>query len=372
MKKFLFLIIAFSAALTIIAQDLEIVPGDAYIEFDRTEGSEPGFHLWIRQKPGLGSVLLTESSADPEKRVDSFAFRAYEYNEINGDEKRILNGEILESETTPLYFLLDSTPEYSKIFDDQAFHIFVPQALTYGYPWSREGQVEVRQGTWLNIRTFEKQQADYTGAYKDNPFVLSMKELPPPPAPVEEKEVWDELADETDGLFQEALDGDEAVEKIGEIIQLAEGKTIDIVLVIDTTISMKNDVNFIKKKLIPLVKEKIADFEEFRIGIVLYRDYKEAYLTKEIPFETNLDIVQARLNRITVSGGRDLPEAVYEGIYSGIINFEWNADSRLIIQIGDALPHETPKGVITKEMVFEEADNLGISIYPILLPADNG
>ena len=102
-----------------------------------------------------------------------------------------------------------------------------------------------------------------------------------------------------------------------------------------------------------------------------YRDYKEAYLTKEYDFMTDLDQLQYHLDRVTVSGGRDLPEAVYEGIYSGLINFEWEAADRLIIQVGDALPHEEPRGAITKEMVYQEAGDLGVQVYPILLPKDS-
>ena len=333
------------------ADDLVIQSGDAYIELG---DNEEGFNLYIKAKPGLGSVLITESSADPEKQVDSFAFRAWDYNSINGDEKRILDGEFLESEKD-LYFLLDSTPEPNEYLGS-AFRIFIPFQLTYGYPWSREGQVEVHRGTWLNIRTFEKPYADYDGAWKDNPFVLSMKELPPPPEP----EVF--AVDE-----EPVNDVAEAVDRIVRIIGKSGGN-IDVVLVVDTTVSMKDDMEFIRNSLVPLVRNKVKDFKNFRIGLVLYRDYKEAYLTRVSPFTESLDELQAQLNRVTVSGGRDLPEAVDEGLYAALTEFDWQAPERLIIQVGDAPGHEVPQGEITPEMVSEEAEKLGVSIYPIRLP----
>ncbi len=367
----LLLLLQFFLFSPLVSQELLIGAGDVYIEMEKGEG----FHLWIRQKPGMNSVLLTESTADPLKKVDSFALRAYDYNPYNGDEPRMLNGEVLPQDRG-MFYLIDSTPEYNAILDDQAFRIFVPLHVTYGYPWSREGQVEIRQGTWLNIRSFEMPYADYSGAYQDNPFVLSakIKELPPPvEVAVVEKELEDimeEAAMMTGGEFIRADDGDEAVDKIGNILSSVEGGSIDIVLVVDTTVSMKNDINFIQKKLVPLVETHIEGFDEFRVGIVMYRDYKEAYLTKEVPFQYDLERIQWYLNRITVSGGRDIPEAVYEGIFSGISNFDWTADHRIIIQVGDAPPHEEPKGEITKEMVYAEAAKLGISIYPILLPSE--
>jgi hypothetical protein len=333
------------------ADDLLVQSGDAYIELG---DNEDGFNLYIKAEPGLGSVLITESTADPEKRADSFAFRAWDYNSINGDEKRILDGEFLESDRD-LYFLLDSSPEPDEYLGS-AFRIFIPFELTYGYPWSREGQVEVHRGTWLNIRTFEKPYADYSGAWKDNPFVLSMKELPPPPP----EEVMDEDPVE---------DAEDAVGRIADLIGMSGGD-IDVVLVVDTTISMKDDVGFIRDSLVPLVRNTVADFKSFRIGLVLYRDYKEAYLTRVYPFTESLDELQAELNRITVSGGRDLPEAVDEGLYAGLTEFEWSAPERLIIQVGDAPGHAEPRGAITSGMVADEAAELGVSIYPIRLPGD--
>ncbi|MCK5736275.1 MAG: VWA domain-containing protein, partial [Spirochaetaceae bacterium] len=148
------------------------------------------------------------------------------------------------------------------------------------------------------------------------------------------------------------------------------GGNIDVVLVVDTTVSMKDDIAFIRNSLVPLVRNTVVDFESFRIGLVLYRDYKEAYLTRVFPFTESLDQLQDELNRINVSGGRDLPEAVDEGIYAGLTEFEWSAPERLIIQVGDAPGHEEPRGAITSEMVMNEAANLGVSIYPIRLPGD--
>ncbi|MCK5251127.1 MAG: hypothetical protein KAJ98_14240, partial [Spirochaetaceae bacterium] len=164
-------------------------------------------------------------------------------------------------------------------------------------------------------------------------------------------------------------DVEEAVERIADIIGLSGGN-IDVVLVVDTTVSMKDDVAFIQDSLVPLVRNKVEDFENFRVGLVLYRDYKEAYLTRTTPFTGSLDELQNGLNKVTVSGGRDLPEAVNEGLYAALTEFEWIAPERLIIQVGDAPAHNEPRGAITPEMVENEAARLGVSIFPIRLPGD--
>ena len=67
-------------------------------------------------------------------------------------------------------------------------------------------------------------------------------------------------------------------------------------------------------------------------------------------------------------GGRDIPEAVNEALYEGIHEFDWSADSREIILIGDAPPHPRPRGKVTSQMVSDDAEAIGISINSIILP----
>jgi len=352
LRAFSLLTLIFSAALLSgQVDDLRIVPGDAYIELRK--GGE-GFDLYIRAKAGLGSVLITESTADPEKMNDSFAYRSWDYNPTNGDEKRILDGRFLESQQR-LYFLVDSTSKPNEHLG-LAFHIYIPFQLTYGYPWSREGQVEVHRGTWLNIRAFQMPYADYRGKWRDNPFVLSMKELP--------LAQQQKILRVEDGLVNNVQ---EATKRIADIIASTNGN-IDVVLVLDTTVSMKDNIGFLQNSLVPLVRNKVEGFTGFRVGLVLYKDYKESFLTRTFPFTENLNMLQDTLDHITVSGGRDLPEAVNEGQYAALTEFHWRSPERLIIQVGDAPAHEEARGTITKEMVESEARRLGVSIYPIRLP----
>lgn len=335
---------------------LKIEPNDAYLEYVEGEG----IHLYVRKKPGLGSILITDSSADPEKKSHTYSLRAYDYNIINGDELRVLNGEFIDP-AKDLFFLIDSTPEYSAIFDDQAFHILIPFYCVYGYPWSREGQVEILQDSWLNIRTFSKPYGDHDGGlFQDNPFTLNkVKELPrkvevPLPPQLEDTKIIknrDDLLNEVDNILSEL-----------------KGNEVDLVLVLDTTISMKDNLDFVKKKLVPLLKTRTRNYSRFRIGMVFYRDYKESYLTKEYAFTTDISSIESILRKVKVAGGRDKEEAVNEGIFSAVSNFDWMAPDRIIIQIGDALGHTKPKGAITKEMVLDGATVKNISIYPILLP----
>ena len=116
--------------------------------------------------------MLIETTKDSSGKADNYAYRAKEYNKINGDEIRLLDGKPLASEFSK-YSLIDSTVEPNERFG-QAFHIYIPKEIEYGYPWTRHGTVVINKGTFLNIRTFAKPYADYTGDFYDNSFMFDL------------------------------------------------------------------------------------------------------------------------------------------------------------------------------------------------------
>jgi hypothetical protein len=409
------------------------------------EQADGGFHLYIRKKPGIGSVLLTESTRDPALRQDSYAYRAAEWNPINGDEIRVIDDPPSRER---IYSLIDSTPEAHPAFG-QAFHIFIPYILLYGYESTRHGEVYVVNGTYFNARAFTLPYADYRGPFRDNPFVLEViqrplpdppprpPEIPPapnpppvpdppsvpdppllpdplpapaplavpgpppspdPPSPPPDPPPPDpppliasaplpapstppslsqgNYMKETVAAFSEiGKDGityskgpEDLVDKIREALLPERGKALDLVLCLDTTNSMRKHINAVRKALIPMLKELLAGFPSFRIGMVLYRDYSDAYLNRKVAFTSDFTRFQTRLNGIDVDGGGDIPEAVYEALHEGAVGFPWNAESRMMILIGDAPPHLRQRGKISKEMSFEAAKERNIKVYAIILP----
>ena len=364
-KYILVLLCAGFTAGTVFAQDLSISSDDLRIEL-RADG---GFHLFIRKKPGIASVLLTESTRDPAMTEDNFAYRAPEWNPVNGDEIRLLNGVPISRESK-IYSLISSTPEpYPEL--GQAFHIYIPWVLEYGYENTRHGEVYVSDGTYFNARAFSLPYADYRGSFADNPFVLQAVQKPPE-KPLgnyseEAEDAFAEISRQGKGDLVYAPDPPALVEKIGELLKQEAGKNVDIVLCVDTTASMKPYIDGVRKMLIPMMKGIISDFTSYRIGMVLFKDYFDEYINKVIPFTKDFNFFQRNLNAIMVRGGGDIPEAVYEALYEGTDKFPWAAESRLLILIGDAPPHPTPRGKITREMVYQKAAEKDIKISAIIL-----
>lgn len=374
-------------------QRLVLVPSDLRIE-QLTDG---GYHLYVRAKPGMGSVLLTESTKDPASKNDSFAYRALEKNAFNGDETRVLDGKRLPS-GGELHFLVDSSPENDAVFG-RAFHIFIPWVVAWGYPWSRSGKVFIHDGTFVNIRTFEKSYADYSGAFVDNPYLIRVTQAQKAAAPSaaaqneaapaavaataattaaigpkadlyfpETLAAFGALAKASGGALRYASSDGDIASQIDALIAREKGKSLDLVLCVDATDSMINGVDDLKSRLPALLAKRAADFPAFRLGIVSFKDYFEEYLYKRFDFTRDLGTFASDLESLQCGGGRDIPEAVYEGLYAALDEFPWAGEARLVVLVGDAPPHPLPRGSVGEAEVIEAASSEGVEMDAVAVP----
>ncbi|MDR0643866.1 MAG: VWA domain-containing protein [Treponema sp.] len=353
--------ITFLSTGLIYAQDLSIIQDDLRIE-QRIDG---GFHLFIRKKADISSVLITESTKDTQFLEANYAYRVSVWNEVNGNETRMLDGMELPP---PNKYLLDSTPEPDTQFGT-AFHFYIPYILNFGYETGRYGEIYVKDGTYFNLRAFTLPYADYSGAFQDNPYVLSITQKPLSGQPEENYmadtlQTFSGISGGARGEMRLSKGPDDIVEIIGEILQKEE-QPFDLVICLDTTASMKDDIIAIREHLVDLLSK--IKTRDSRVGIVLYKDYRDEYLTKTISFTKDIATLQKELNKITTGGGKDIPEAVHEALYEAL-KFPWSTNSRFIILIGDAPPHPRPQGRITEQMVVDTSARKNVKIYTIVLP----
>jgi hypothetical protein len=362
-KVFFALLFCLGVAVT-DAQDLSIYDNDLWV----SQGADGGFHLFIRKKPDIASVLLTETTRDPSLQEDNYAYRASQWNPINGNEPRIIDGAVIPPENN-IWSLIDSTPEYIAELGE-VFHIYIPYLLNFGYESTRHGEVYVGDGTYLNIRAFEFPYGDYRGSFKDNPFLLRITQeerLAEDNFMKDASDAYEEIAASTGGRTYRSIGPEDIVSTIAGAIGAGEGR-LDLVFCVDTTASMKNDIEALKKELVSVLGIVKNQFFGFRAGLVLYKDYFDDYVTKVIPFTGDIQTFQKNLDGIQVRGGRDIPEAVHEAIYEAATKFPWQAENRQIILIGDAPPHPRPRGKIEKKQAYNAAVERGIRVDTILLP----
>ena len=347
---------------------LALEAGDIVIE----QNADNGYDFWIRRKPGVSSILLTESRSDPQWRHTNYALRDPVWHPVNGDEKRLLNGELIDP-SLKLYSLIDSTPEpHPKL--GSAFHMFVPYLVVYGgYPGERAGQLEIRDDMFINFITFTKPYADYSGAFRDNPFRLAFTQaplnVPREKALLSDTErTFREIADSGGGAAYVSVKREDIGRALDTIAGEGEGESLDLVLCLDTTDSMTDDIDSVKSGLIAVMKKYRSRYRNLRVGLVFYKDYFEEYVTKAYPFSSDYGTVERNIAGTPVRGGRDTPEAVYEALDSAVRDFSWRADRRVVILVGDAPPHPLPRGKVTKDQVFREAAAAHITLHTIILP----
>ena len=302
---------AFSADLKINASDLMIVPEyQCHLLKGEDLRDKNGFHLYIRKKPGMESVLLTETTKDPKEKSNNYAFRAKEFNSINGNEIRYLNGKVLESPSAK-FSLISSTAENNKYLGE-CFHIYVPETVVYGYAWTRNGEIKIEDGSFINIRAFSKKYGEYEGGeFRDNPFKVNLRKprkekevelevnvkLDREEKPVEKKEEkkdeefineaekqFQKIAEEGDGELLHSIAYWDLSKDLTKLLdEVKDEPKVEIVFAIDATGSMKDDFRELLGNWIPKLKKQVKLFKDISLGLLRYTDYGEDYNDKNCP-----------------------------------------------------------------------------------------
>jgi Mg-chelatase subunit ChlD len=128
------------------------------------------------------------------------------------------------------------------------------------------------------------------------------------------------------------------------IVRPAGAKRVEVVFVLDTTGSMGGLISAAKEKIWSIAST-LADAEqapEIAMGLVAYRDRGDAYVTRVVDLDRDLDSMYVELMQFTADGGGDGPEAVNEALAAAVNGMSWSQDPgtyRVVFLVGDAPPH---------------------------------
>ena len=123
---------------------------------------------------------------------------------------------------------------------------------------------------------------------------------------------------------------------------------VDAAFVIDVTASMGTFIRDAQRLLVKLLKEMsgAADID-LCVGIIEYRDHPpedRSFVTRSFALTGDLQKVNNKINRLSVDGGGDGPEAVWDGLIAAS-KLKWRKHAvRMVILVGDAPPHGYLKG----------------------------
>jgi hypothetical protein len=143
-------------------------------------------------------------------------------------------------------------------------------------------------------------------------------------------------------------------------------EALDLMLVIDTTGSMSDELNYLIAEFKSIVETVQARHPgtSIHFGLVLYRDEGDQYVVRSFDFVSSLDEMQTQLSRQSANGGGDYPEAMDQALETAI-NAQWRAGNtaRLLFLVADAPPHGEKMSAAFEHA--QTARDMGIRIYPL-------
>ncbi|MBO9697382.1 MAG: VWA domain-containing protein [Sphingopyxis sp.] len=121
---------------------------------------------------------------------------------------------------------------------------------------------------------------------------------------------------------------------------------LDLMLVVDTTGSMGDEINYLQAELRSIIGAITAKHRDLdiRIGFVFYRDLGDDYVTRTIAFDRDIGRVQGALARQDANGGGDYPEAMDQAMIRAVEQ-DWRPDAvKSLLLVADAPPHDNGFG----------------------------
>jgi hypothetical protein len=122
----------------------------------------------------------------------------------------------------------------------------------------------------------------------------------------------------------------------------ANPRNLDVALVIDTTGSMGDELEYLKVELRDIAREVAVEFPDVaqRWGMVVYRDNGDEYVTRDADFQ-GIEKFIAALGRQEANGGGDLPEAMDVALRTSE-RLSWRTGddtARVVFLVADAPTH---------------------------------
>ena len=158
--------------------------------------------------------------------------------------------------------------------------------------------------------------------------------------------------------------------QITEVYYSNHSDSLDLMLVVDTTGSMYDELEYLQEELESVIKRAVSDNGNIpvRLSVNFYRDDGDEYVVRDFPFTENISQAIADLKAQAADGGGDFPEKVNAALDNAINSHDWSESStKLLFIILDAPPHsDDAKAVEAMNALTAQAAEKGIRIIPIL------
>lgn len=144
----------------------------------------------------------------------------------------------------------------------------------------------------------------------------------------------------------------------------------DLMLSIDTTGSMGDELEYLKSELKNVAQRISAQNTQeltLRLSANFYRDTTDEYVVRSFPFTEDATAVAQQLSEQSANGGGDFPEAVDVALADAVDEHVWSptARARLLFLVLDAPPHKEEQNLKRLHTSLSRAAAKGIRIIPV-------
>lgn len=146
---------------------------------------------------------------------------------------------------------------------------------------------------------------------------------------------------------------------------------LDLMLMIDTTGSMDDELRYLQEELEDVIK-RVADEDKalsINVSVNFYRDETDDYIVMSYDFNKDIAKSLKQLKSQNADGGGDYPEAVHEALNNAINEHQWRDDAvKLCFLVLDAPPHSEAEisGINAQiQDYIQKAACEGIRIIPV-------
>jgi hypothetical protein len=136
---------------------------------------------------------------------------------------------------------------------------------------------------------------------------------------------------ETGGELVIELGGDRAVPK-----------QLDLLLTIDATGSMSDEMEYLKQELVGILDrvESANPGIDIQVGLIVYRDKGDEYVMRDFPLTGDISKLKGQLSAQGAAGGGDMEEAMQDAMAKSL-DYAWREDAvKVNLLMADAPPHD--------------------------------
>ncbi len=154
---------------------------------------------------------------------------------------------------------------------------------------------------------------------------------------------------------------------------------LDLIFCIDVTGSMEDDIASVKVAASNIVNTIATKSKDYRVAIIAYRDWDDSMgyaMFEDYPFSSDKGAIIANINSLSVGGGDDTPEAVFEALMRAIDSKTvggWRSNvNKQVILMGDAPPHDPSREGLTAAQVAKAAEEADPVVIQAIVVGNEG